>query len=80
MNKQDVFEKLREIIIEYIPELSSVSFTMEDSLHELGANSVDRMDIIIDIMEELGVKVSLIKFAEAKNIKDIIDILCEEYV
>ncbi|OYO76132.1 polyketide biosynthesis acyl carrier protein [Lachnotalea glycerini] len=80
MNREEVFEKLSEIMIEYIPELNGVTFTMEDSLHELGANSVDRMDIIVDIMEELGVKVSITKFANAKNIKEIIDILCEEYV
>ena len=50
---------------------------MKDSLKEIGANSVDRADIIMFTMESLNIRIPMVKFGNAANIGDIVDIMYE---
>ncbi|WFR55601.1 acyl carrier protein [Anaerocolumna sp. AGMB13025] len=80
MDKNEIFLIMKEIIAEILPEVYPGQITMEDSLKELGANSVDRMDIIIGLMERLGLKIPLVEFGQLKNIQGIIDLLYSKKV
>jgi polyketide biosynthesis acyl carrier protein len=51
-----------------------MTVTPEISLRELGANSIDRADILMQTMSDLNVKLSMVEFASAKNIGDIASI------
>lgn len=73
----DIFECLREQILSLLPELSSRTLTPEDSLHALGANSMDRAEIIINTMAALQLNLPLVRFGNAKNLQGIVDILHE---
>ena len=55
MNKEEIFSVLRAHVAE-IMGLEESEFVIEDSLKDLGANSIDRMDIIVETMEELGIE------------------------
>ena len=66
---------MKSIIVEILPEIDSEQISIEDSLKEIGANSIDRMDIIIETMEKLGVKIPLVEFGQLKNIEGIVDLL-----
>lgn len=66
---------LKNYIIELLPDINPIGLQPEDSLKEIGASSVDRMDVIVGIQEILGVKVPMVEFAEAKNVQEIVDIL-----
>jgi polyketide biosynthesis acyl carrier protein len=49
---------------------------MEQSLKDdLGANSIDRMDIIVQSMNDLKVKIPMIEFGRLKNIEGIVEVL-----
>lgn len=78
MNKQEVFEAVKKSIIEIIPELSTRVITLEDSLRELGANSIDRAEILIQTMSDLQVKIPLLEFGSAKNINDIVSVIVDK--
>lgn len=78
MDKNEIFEIIKENILEVIPDLSVDDITMNDSLKEIGANSVDRADIIMFSMESLNIRIPMVKFGNAKNIGEIVDIMCEE--
>ncbi len=80
MDKSEIFTIMKEIIAEILPEVYPGQITPEDSLRELGANSVDRMDIIIELMERLGVKIPLVEFGQLKNIQGIVDLLYSKKV
>lgn len=75
MSKEEIFEILKEQILEIIPELDLSEVTMKDSLKEIGANSVDRADIIIVTMESLDIRIPMIQFGKAANIGDIVEIM-----
>lgn len=46
-------------------------------MKELGANSIDRFDIISDTMDELNIKIPLLQFGSLKNIGEVVDFLHE---
>ncbi|BCJ93982.1 acyl carrier protein [Anaerocolumna cellulosilytica] len=75
MDKNNIFSILKSIIVQILPEIDIEQITLEDSLKEIGANSIDRMDIIIETMEQLGVKIPLVEFGQLKNIEGIVDLL-----
>lgn len=75
MSKQMIFEMMKESISIILPDIEPDQLSIDDSLKEIGANSVDRMDIIIDMMEKLDIKLPLIEFGELKNMGEIVDLL-----
>ena len=77
MSKEEIFEIIKENILDIIPELDLSEATMKDSLKEIGANSVDRADIIMFTMESLNIRIPMVKFGNAANIGDIVDIMYE---
>lgn len=56
MDKQRIFEVLVTNICEVLPELDGHSFAPQDQLVELGADSVDRAEIITMVLEDLSLK------------------------
>lgn len=75
MNMAGIFEILKRSIKEIMVDIDVDSLKMEDSIKALGANSIDRMEIIVMAMEEMGVKIPMLEFARAKNIGEIIGVL-----
>lgn len=70
MNADNILQILTKNINEIIgTSISSVAPEM--SLREIGANSVDRADILMQTMADLNVKLSMVEFAAAKNLGDI---------
>ncbi|WP_024834504.1 acyl carrier protein [Ruminiclostridium josui] len=78
MTKQEIFCIIKENILEILPDLPEESITIEESLKNLGANSIDRMDIIVDTIERLQLKIPLVEFGMLKNIGEIVDLLYEK--
>lgn len=78
MTREEIFNIVKESIAEILPETDVESLKVEDSLRELGANSIDRADIIIDTMEALGVKIPLVEFGNLANIREIVDLFYEK--
>lgn len=75
MKREEVFKILKDAIEFVVPEINVEEVTMNDSLKELGANSIDRSEIIYTTMEDANVKLPMVSFNDAKNIGDIIDII-----
>ncbi|WP_459212145.1 acyl carrier protein [Aquimarina rhabdastrellae] len=80
MSKEHVLEVVKNVIIEVLPDLDSNQIQIEKSLKELGANSIDRMEVVTMSMEELNMKIPLMSFAHASNIQGLVDVLIENYV
>lgn len=74
MDKAYIFSILKKIISEIMIDIDINSVTMQKSLKELGMNSVDRADILLQAMESLQVNVPMMKFATTKNIGEIADV------
>ncbi|SFS42640.1 acyl carrier protein [Marininema halotolerans] len=75
MNKNQIFETLKGNILEILPDLNPEHITLDNSMINLGANSIDRMDIIVDTMEKLNVNIPLVQFSQVSNLKELVDVL-----
>ena len=75
MSKEEIFLLLKNVVVEIMPDIEPEQIKIEESLRDLGANSIDRMDIVIRMMEELNLKIPLVEFGKANNIQGLIDIL-----
>lgn len=74
MSRKEVFEIMKETIAD-IMDMDVSGITEADSLKALGANSIDRADIIVTVTEECGIKIPMMSFSQAKNIAGIIDVV-----
>lgn len=66
-----VTQQIRTIV----PELGDQPIEATQSLRDLGINSIERADIILGTMEEVGVNVPLTELSTAKNIGGLVDLI-----
>lgn len=78
MNEKDIFDIVIRNICEVIPELSNHEFKYSDRLTDLGANSVDRAEIVTMSMEALSLNIPRVELHGVKNIGDLAKVLYEK--
>ncbi|MBP6919314.1 MAG: hypothetical protein KBB94_10420 [Legionellaceae bacterium] len=59
---------------EVLPQSIEAAITPLQSLRTLGANSIDRAEIITLTLKQLNLKILLIEFATAKNLGELTNI------
>jgi polyketide biosynthesis acyl carrier protein len=72
-----VFETVRRNILEVLPGLTPDMVSEQKSLTDLGANSVDRMEVVTMSMQDLGLSIPLLGFARVSNIAGLVDVFVE---
>jgi polyketide biosynthesis acyl carrier protein len=75
MTKEEVFTVVKKSILQILPDLDPERISIEGQLRDLGANSIDRMEVTTLSMEELGLKIPMLSFAQVANIEDLVDVL-----
>ena len=75
VSKAEIFTVVIKEIKEVLFYLEDTDITGSDSLMEFGANSIDRVDIIMSSMEALGVQCDIMEFKNCNDINSIVDIL-----
>lgn len=58
-----------------LPELQSHAFQPSDSLRELGANSIDRADIVMEVMETLSLDIPRVELLGPGCIGELVDLI-----
>ncbi len=77
MSKEYVFEAVKKVILEVLPHVEPEIITIDKQLKDVGANSIDRMEIVTMSMQALELKLSLMSFAGVSNIEGLVDVLEE---
>jgi polyketide biosynthesis acyl carrier protein len=72
-----VFTALRDAVLRTVPGVTEDDITPEATLKELGANSIDRMDILLDVKEALGGTLSVRDLSSAKDVATLVRVLRE---
>ena len=75
MTKPEIFAVVREQLLSVIPDLDPDRIVLQMGLRDLGANSVDRADIVMQTLEALQLNVPLHQLASVKNIGELVDAL-----
>jgi polyketide biosynthesis acyl carrier protein len=78
MNKQEIFTIVARHSSEIIPELEGHEFKAEESWSELGANSLDRAEILMMSMESLALHIPRVELLGAKTVGGLVDLLYEK--
>ncbi|HEU5333222.1 MAG TPA: phosphopantetheine-binding protein [Actinocrinis sp.] len=73
--EQDVFEVVRRNTLEVLPEVRADLVRIDGTLTDLGANSIDRADIVTMSMEALGITVPIREFQAVRDIQSLVDLL-----
>jgi len=58
-----------------LPELADQPLSRQHSLRELGANSIDRAEILMLTTASLGLRIPLVELAQARNMGELADLL-----
>jgi polyketide biosynthesis acyl carrier protein len=78
MNKEDIFKLVVKHTCEIIPELEGHDFKPDDRLTDLGANSVDRAEIVAMTLEAMGLQIPRVELFGVKNIGELVNVLYEK--
>lgn len=75
MTQEELFETIKQNLIQILPDLDPERITPQQSMKDLGANSIDRMDVILQTMEELRLKFPLHELGGVENLQGLVDFL-----
>jgi polyketide biosynthesis acyl carrier protein len=75
MTIEDIFAIIVGHTREVLPGLDDHPFQLSDSLRELGANSIDRSEIVMLTLESLSLKIPMIEVAKAENMGELAGML-----
>ena len=75
MNKEDIFQIVTRHTCDVIPELAGHDFNQDDRLKDLGANSVDRAEIVMMTMESMNLQIPRVELFGARNLGELVDVL-----
>jgi polyketide biosynthesis acyl carrier protein len=80
MTRDEIFNVIVQNSREVIPELEVYCFVDRDRLADLGANSIDRADIIMMTLESLSLKIPLVELGRVKDLGELADVLYEKHL
>jgi polyketide biosynthesis acyl carrier protein len=75
MTRDDVFALIVKNVREVLPELAEHDFARTDSLKQLGANSIDRSEIVVMTLEDLAVAIPLVEVAGTTNLGELAEMI-----
>lgn len=78
MSKDEIFQIIVRHTREVVPDLEVHDFQQTDSLKALGANSIDRAEIIMLTLETLSLHIPMMAMANAENIGQLAGIIHEK--
>jgi polyketide biosynthesis acyl carrier protein len=74
-SRQEVFDLVIEHVRNVLPDLDGVDVQPTDSLRDLGANSMDRAEIVMSVMDALSLSIPRVELFGPKNVGELVDLL-----
>jgi len=78
MNTQEIFQTICTHAREVIADLDTHEFQFDDALKDLGANSIDRSEIVMMTLESLELNIPLVEIVSAENIGELSELLSQK--
>ncbi len=77
MAREEIFDKLKELVVDQLG-VEEDEVTMEATMQDdLGADSLDLVDLVMSVEEEFGVKVADEDLESIKTVGDIVNYIEE---
>lgn len=76
VNRRDrVVAAVLRSVVEVLPDLDPDTVSVDGTLSDLGANSIDRVEIVTLAMEDLAITVPVTEFQRVRDIASLVDLL-----
>ncbi|MBU8536759.1 phosphopantetheine-binding protein [Falsiroseomonas tokyonensis] len=75
MERSEIFGIVARQIQAVLPDLPDSEIREDRSMTELGANSMDRVDVLVGSMEEAGLALPMTSFLGVTSIGGLVDLL-----
>lgn len=74
-NKQEIYEKLREVLVELF-EIDASKISLGANLYtDLDIDSIDAVDLVIKLKEITGKKIQAEEFKQVRTVDDVVETL-----
>lgn len=73
MNRDDVVALIEAKMLEHLDDVEQEDLDLAESFRELGANSLDMLDIVTSVMRELEIKIPRAELAEIESVDQLAD-------
>ncbi|MDF2576915.1 MAG: acyl carrier protein [Chlamydiales bacterium] len=75
MNKQEIFEKISDYLVEYF-EIPKENITLEANFYtDLDLDSIDAIDLLVKLQDITHKKVAPADFKEVRTVGDLIELV-----
>jgi polyketide biosynthesis acyl carrier protein len=78
MEVKEIFDLVAKNAADIKPDLVNYSFKGNESLAELGLNSVDRVEVIMTTLMALNLRISLVELSKARNMMELSELIYEK--
>ncbi|WP_250399149.1 phosphopantetheine-binding protein [Streptomyces cellostaticus] len=75
MDHSDIFEAVRRNLGVVVYDLDTTTVTLDNSLADLGCNSIDRAEVVTLTMEDMGISVPVMEFQQTRDIRSLVALL-----
>lgn len=75
MTREDVLDCVVRNLVDTVEELEGVEIDPAASMKDLGANSLDIVEVVSCTMRDLKIKVPRTELAQLANVNDLVDLL-----
>lgn len=73
--KEEIFSLIKNNVMAVLPFLDSAVIVPESSLRDFGANSIDRMEILLETVGAFNAVIPMTEFGKVANIQGIVDLI-----
>jgi polyketide biosynthesis acyl carrier protein len=80
LSRDRILSVIKDHIAAIAMDIDPQALQAESSMRDLGLNSIDRVDVIVNTLETLGQNIPLVQFASARCLGDIARIISGQYV
>jgi polyketide biosynthesis acyl carrier protein len=74
-DKRRIFEIVKSNTLNVLPDLLPADITIDKNLTDLGANSVDRVEIVLYSLDDLHLKIPISELHGVRDIRALVDLL-----
>jgi polyketide biosynthesis acyl carrier protein len=78
LTKDEIFAVIRGNLLDILTKLTPADVHPHVSMANLGANSIDRAEVVVKSMADLSLKIPLIEFGNVSNIGELVDVFYEK--
>jgi polyketide biosynthesis acyl carrier protein len=75
IDKEKIFAVIKANTLKVLPDVRPDDVTIDGNLSDLGANSIDRVEVVMYSLQELRLKIPAPELHGLKNLRAVVDLL-----